>query len=306
MVLPNNTLDQSTVTTYVSQFEDIIVTKFVIALIILFVGLLVGLLCGKIVRKLLKELEINTFFKNHLGLDIKLDEVLSTGLTWAIYVLTVLLVLYQLGVATFVVNTVSIFIIILAIVLITISMKDFVPNFIAGLRISRRDLFTIGDQVRVDRFEGTIVDIELLEVLVETKGGDILMVPSSYLMHNVVRIKAGPTSREQGRLPSLIKVGIFAKKSKKQSVKSESVATAQTLAAQITASNPQSQTQMPTQNQTLATAQTNVILDLGQKSTKKANAKAKSAKISAESPNAAATSSFKSKTKKKTQSADTN
>jgi hypothetical protein len=219
MVITNNTLDQTAVSTYLSQFEDVIVTKFVIALIILFIGLLVGLLIGKISLKLLRELDVNTLLKNYVGFDMKLDEVISKGLTWAIYVLTVLLVLYQLGVATFVVNTISIFIILLAIILVTISMKDFVPNFFAGLRLARRDFFTVGDIVRVDRFEGKIVDIELLEVLVETKAGDVLIVPSSYLLHNVVRVKAGPISREQGRLPSLIKEGLFVSKKKNVPVK---------------------------------------------------------------------------------------
>jgi hypothetical protein len=251
MVIPNATLDQAIVSTYITQFEDIIVTKFVIALIILFIGLLAGLLIGKITLKLLRELDVNTLFKNYLGYDLKLDEVIAKGLTWLIYVITVLLVLYQLGVATFVVNAASIFIILLALVLITLSMKDFVPNFIAGLKISRRDLFTIGDQVRVDRFEGTIVDMELLEVLVETKGGDILMVPSSYLLHNVVRIKAGPISRKHGRLPSLIKEGFFAKKAKKLPVQLGSSTAASTQDQHVTQTTNEQSTKSQSASQTV-------------------------------------------------------
>ncbi len=190
-----HSLDQTTVVSYVSQFSDILVTRFVVALTILFIGLLAGLIIGKILRKILVEIELNEIIRRALQIQIKADELISNFVSWGLYVLTVLLVLNQLGIASFVINAVSIFIILLAIVLVFIGLKDFVPNILAGLRLSKRDLFTVGDVVRVDRIEGVIEDISLLEVVLRTKSGDMMLLPTSYLIHSVIKVRKDKSAR---------------------------------------------------------------------------------------------------------------
>jgi small-conductance mechanosensitive channel len=62
---------------------------------------------------------------------------------------------------------------------IVLGVKDFIPNFLAGIHIMRNNVIKKGDRIRVKGTEGEIIQIELTEIKVKTKSGDIIFIPSS-------------------------------------------------------------------------------------------------------------------------------
>jgi len=169
--------------------RDVLLTRFILALSILFVGLIIGYLAGRVLRKAMIELEINKLFRRLTGTDLQIEQIIANIVSTFIYIVTILLVLAQLGIETFVVNALSIFLILLFFTLIFLGVKDFIPNMIAGMRLNRHGRFKVGQCIVVGSIKGTIMHVDLLEFVIETKKGDTILVPTSYLLHEKVTIE---------------------------------------------------------------------------------------------------------------------
>ena len=187
------TLTEHPVSALFSFLTDVLLTRFIFALSILFIGLILGYLVGRLLRKGMAELELNKLFRNLTGADVQIEQILANVVSTFVYIVTVLLVLAQLGIAKFVVNALSVFLILLFFTLIFLGVKDFIPNVIAGMRINRNGQYKVGQCIIVGRVRGTIKHIDMLEIIVETRGGDTMLIPTSYLLHEKVRIEKKTT-----------------------------------------------------------------------------------------------------------------
>lgn len=167
-----------------------IFTKLVVAVIIVLIGLIAGKLLGKFIHKLLHEIELNKFFKRAAGIKVSIEEIISTFVTYFVYFIFIVMALNQLGLTTVVLHMISGAILIIIIISILLSIKDFMPNMFAGFFIHRKRFIKEGDIIRVDNTEGKVVHINLVETKIETKQGDIIFIPNSLLTKKtVVKVK---------------------------------------------------------------------------------------------------------------------
>ncbi len=155
------------------------------AIIILLIGFLIGKLLGRTVQKILKRSGISAGLRK-IGIRRPLEGVLSSGLSYLIYVASIILALDQLKIATIVLYSILIIVIIVLVISFLLSVKDFLPNLFAGLFIYRHGLIKEGDQIQVQEITGTVVQVSLLETRLETKEKDIVFIPNTVLTKNKV------------------------------------------------------------------------------------------------------------------------
>ncbi len=167
-----------------------IFTKLVVAVIIVLIGLVAGKLLGKFIHKLLHEIELNKLIKKSAGIKISAEEIISSFVTYFIYFIFIVMALNQLGLTTVVLHMISGAILILIIISILLSIKDFMPNMFAGFFIHQKGFIKEGDIIQIDNTKGKVVHINLVETKIETKKGDIIYIPNSLLTKKtVVKLK---------------------------------------------------------------------------------------------------------------------
>ncbi len=175
---------------FLPEILSSVFTKLVVAVIIVLIGLVLGKILGKFVQKALHEIELNKILKNAAGIKISIEEIISAFVTYFIYFIFIMMALNQLGITTVVLHMISGAILIIIIISILLSIKDFMPNVFAGLFIHQKRFIKEGDVLKVDNTEGRVIHINLVETKIETKKGDIIYIPNSLLTKKtVVKLK---------------------------------------------------------------------------------------------------------------------
>lgn len=171
-------------------FEHIF-TKLVVAIIILLLGFILGRMAGKIILKVLKEIELNQIIEKTTGIKVSISEIISKAITYFIYFIFIIAALEKLNISTVVVNILAWGVMLIIIVSLFLAIKDFIPNMIAGIYITQKRFVEKGDVIKIDRIEGTILEVQLNTTKIETKKGDILFVPNSNLVKSkIVKLKS--------------------------------------------------------------------------------------------------------------------
>tara|TARA_B100000315_G_scaffold249383_1_gene280503 strand:- start:420 stop:920 length:501 start_codon:yes stop_codon:yes gene_type:complete len=164
--------------------------KFIVAVVILLIGLIVGKILGKIIHKVLHEIELNNILKKATNIKVSLEEIISSFVSYFIYFIFIIIALERLGLGTIVLNIVAGAVMLVIILSVFLSLKDFAPNCIAGIIIYRKGFIKEGDNIKVKEIEGKITHVSLIETRVETKKKDIISIPNSILTKNeVVKLK---------------------------------------------------------------------------------------------------------------------
>lgn len=169
----------------ISFFERItepVYSKFVVAMLLLIIGLILGKLVGKAVKRLLSEVQFNKVIRKAVGINLKLEEILSSVSTYVIYFIFVIWALESIGFSTVILNILAIGVIIIIVLSIFLGIKDFVPNFFAGIVIHSKDLINEDDYIKTSTVEGKVVKIDLLSTRIETKQKDLIFIPNSILV----------------------------------------------------------------------------------------------------------------------------
>lgn len=166
-----------------------VITNAVWAFCILLLGLILGKIAENLLRRIFSELELNKFVEKTTNLEVKLDEIIAGSVGKILYFVAIVLALNQLGLTANILNIITITVMIIVIILVLLSMKDFVPNAIAGLRLHRMNTFSEGDELTVDRTTGIVRSHTLLETIIVTKTGDVIHIPNTHLFKNKFRVK---------------------------------------------------------------------------------------------------------------------
>ena len=174
---------------YVNVLFSQILTKLIIAIIILLIGFIIGKFIGRIMQKILHEFELNKILKKATGIKISLEEIISHFLTYFIYFIAIIWALSEIGLTTTVLNMISAAILILIIISIILAIKDFVPNFFSSLFILQKELIKPGNKIEIDKIQGKVKKIGLIETEIITKKGDIIYIPNSILTKKEIIIK---------------------------------------------------------------------------------------------------------------------
>lgn len=165
-----------------------VLTKFLVAILVMLVGFILGKLAGKIIQKILSEMKLNDLLKK-IRIYVNAEQMLSSFVTYFIFFVSIILALNQMGVTSAILNIISLGIIALIVISIILAIKDFFPNFFAGMHIFGKKLLSVGDVIRYKQIEGEIIEITLLETIVITRSKDIIYIPNVNFLKNEVIIK---------------------------------------------------------------------------------------------------------------------
>jgi len=76
---------------------------------------------------------------------------------------------------------------------ISFAMSTVVQNFVSGVLVQADKAFKVGDEIKVQTFEGKVVKISIRTTVIENKDGDIIFIPNSIFITNpVIRKKGTP------------------------------------------------------------------------------------------------------------------
>ena len=160
--------------------------NLVAAVITLIIGLLLGRFLGNLTRKLVYELELNRILKEKANVKIPLGEYLSLLVKYITYTIAIILSLNQLGLKGIILNIILIILTILLIIFMILSLKDFVPNLMAGLTLTQKRNIKPGNIIELNNIEGEVINITLLETKLRTRNGDVVYIPNSILTKTMV------------------------------------------------------------------------------------------------------------------------
>lgn len=159
------------------------------AIIIVLLGFIIGKLLGRLTAKILHEVELNRILRA-AGLKITLEKTIGEIVSYIVYFVAVVTALYQFNIAPTIVYVIVISVGAILVISILIAIKDFIPNFICGIIIKKKNLLRPGEKIKIGRTEGKIKRISMVQVKLETKEGDIVYIPNSVIIKkNFFRIK---------------------------------------------------------------------------------------------------------------------
>ncbi len=164
---------------YIIDLIKPIFSKIVVALIILLIGFIIGKFFQKIIHKILREVELNNLAKRTVGLRLKLEEFISHAISYFIYFIAIIMAMEIMNLSSIIIYIMSAGLIIIIISSILLGIKDFIPNFFAGLTLHRKKFLNEGDMIEIDNIKGKVIDFNLIDVQLETNKGDMIFVPNA-------------------------------------------------------------------------------------------------------------------------------
>jgi small conductance mechanosensitive channel len=69
---------------------------------------------------------------------------------------------------------------------ISFAMSTVIQNFVSGVLVQADRAFKVGDEIKVQAFEGKVMKISIRTTIIETKDGDIIYIPNSIFITNPV------------------------------------------------------------------------------------------------------------------------
>jgi len=169
-----------------------VATPLLVGLVIFLIGITIGKLLEKMTLAILKQIELNKQLRK-AGVRLQVEESIAYLLKYAAYIITILVVLNTLHLSALVANIVAAALLIVAFLSILLSIKDFIPNFIAGMAVYRKGIIHHGDKITYRTIEGVVSHAGLLEVKVLTPKGDELYIPTSVLIKSEFLVRHKPT-----------------------------------------------------------------------------------------------------------------
>jgi small-conductance mechanosensitive channel len=71
------------------------------------------------------------------------------------------------------------------------AFKDILENFFAGILLLWQKPFAIGDQIRTQSFEGTVVDIDIRSTRIKTADGEMVVMPNGAMISSPIVVLTG-------------------------------------------------------------------------------------------------------------------
>jgi len=162
--------------------------KFIIAVIVLLVGFILGKILGKLLEKVLHEIETNRILRKWFKTEANFEEIFGTILSYLIYVFAIIMALNQIGITATILNMLAAAILVIIIISVFMTMKDFLPNFFEGFSLLKGNKIKEGDFVKIKQMEGKVVKINITNIEIESKG-DLIYIPNSLFAKNEYSIK---------------------------------------------------------------------------------------------------------------------
>jgi small-conductance mechanosensitive channel len=172
----------------ITDYYPNILTSIVAGLLVIGFGILIGNILSVVSKKILQSFEVEKVMQNW-GVKFPIEEFIGSIVKYGIYIGGLVLGLGFLGLQTFVLYIILISLLVILVIFIVLSLKDFFPNFISGLRIHFKNKIKNGDLVEIEHVEGRIIDAGLLETHIKTEDGDIVIMPNMLISKNIITKK---------------------------------------------------------------------------------------------------------------------
>ncbi|MBU2496675.1 MAG: mechanosensitive ion channel [Nanoarchaeota archaeon] len=157
------------------------VSNVIAAIIILILGITLGNLAGRFTKRAIITLELKKYFK------FQIDSIASRVIAWLIYIFTIIIALINLGIATPILYAIIIILLALIAGAVFLSLKDFIPNVIAGATLQKRELKK-GMNIKFNDISGKIEEFTITETKIKS-GNDIIFVPNSLLVKEILHLR---------------------------------------------------------------------------------------------------------------------
>jgi small conductance mechanosensitive channel len=181
--------------TFMSNLLSGMLKDIIFAIIILLIGFALARMTGKITQRVLHEIELNNILKSIMNIKFSSEELIGRIISYIIYFFVIIMALNQLGIATTILYIISIGIIAIIIIIFLLSVRDFIPNFFAGLSIQKKNFLRKGDIIEYKGTIGEIKHFSLIETRIETKKSEIINIPNNLLLKNEVKKISRPSRK---------------------------------------------------------------------------------------------------------------
>ncbi len=186
--------------------------KIILGIIIFFLFFFLGKFVRNLVRKIAER------NKQHYNLGLVLGR-LAQGVIFFLGLLIALVIAIPSFKASQLVNVLG-----LSSVAFGFAFRDILQNFLAGILILLSEPFRIGDQIKINDFEGTVKEIQTRATFIDTYDGRTVVIPNSNLFTNSVTVN---TANDKRRLQYDVGIGY-----------GDSIAEAKKILLQIMDENP--------------------------------------------------------------------
>ncbi|PIN81989.1 hypothetical protein COV11_00300 [Candidatus Woesearchaeota archaeon CG10_big_fil_rev_8_21_14_0_10_30_7] len=163
-------------------------TKIVLAVLIVLIGFMIGKVIRRVTQRFLHEAELDKLMSK-LDFKSSVEEFLSRTLEYLVYFVTIVIAIDKLGLTITILYILSGAVLLFFIVAFFLGIKDFFPNFIAGLVLMKNGKIKPGQTIKVGDVEGKVLSVDFVETKVKTKKGDLIYVPNSLLYRQNVVVK---------------------------------------------------------------------------------------------------------------------
>lgn len=177
---PASFLEAGSKTEYVTNLLRPILSKAVVAVVVLLVGFIIGKLAGKTVHWVLRTAEINKRWKELTGMSWRIESFISAMISGAIYFIVIVMALTVLGLSGIIAKIISFGLICLIFISLILALKDFIPNYIDGLRLYKR--IKQKDTIIIENMKGQVEEVTWTDVKIAAENGDILYIPNSLFL----------------------------------------------------------------------------------------------------------------------------
>jgi small conductance mechanosensitive channel len=157
--------------------------NIVFALIVVLIGFGIARFVKKLIFHLLNEINFAGLIFNGNKKPKNLNRKVANITEYIIYFFVIVIALNQLGVTSIILYLITAAVLILIILFIAFSIKDFIPNFFAGLSIKHKQMIKKGDFIEFKDSVGVVDEINLSEIKVRNKRGDIIIIPNGTLLN---------------------------------------------------------------------------------------------------------------------------
>jgi small-conductance mechanosensitive channel len=157
--------------------------KFIVAVIVLLVGFILGKIIGKLLEKVLHEIETNRVLRKWFKTEANFEEIFGMIMSYLIYLSAIILALNQIGITTTILNMLAAAVLVIILISVFMTMKDFFPNFFAGFSILKGRKIKEGDTLKIKQMEGKVVKINITNIEIES-GEDRIYIPNSLFAKN--------------------------------------------------------------------------------------------------------------------------
>lgn len=175
---------------YIKNNIGTFVENLIVATVIIFIGLIIAKAVRNFVYRVLKEIEINRVIEK-LGKKFDIEQFVSKLLYYIIILVTIVMALQQVGLATTVLNIVIVGFAILFIFIAVVWLKYFIPNAFARIMLYKSAEFKEGDYINITELniEGKVEIIRLTETKILNKNGEGIYIPNSSMYRSTIKKK---------------------------------------------------------------------------------------------------------------------